>query len=98
GIETGSPCKGTTPAAADQLGQATAFKKENVEMGKAYQGSKLGNEVALNVGKGAPGAGRTIMPCGSQGVHGPVSRGEAGMQGGADRGPRAILGERGSKP
>ena len=28
--------------------------------------SKLGNELATNVGKGGPGAGRTIYQCGTQ--------------------------------
>lgn len=27
----------------------------------------LGNQIALNVGKGGPGAGRTVLPSGSQG-------------------------------
>ena len=97
-IKTGQPYKGSSPAAADYIGQATAFKKEAVEMGPAYTGSKLGNEVALNVGKGGAGAGRTTHHCGSQGQHGSPNRGEGAMQGGADRGSRAILGERGSKP
>ena len=30
----------------------------------------LGNTVAKNVGAGGPGAGRNVMHCGSQGVHG----------------------------
>jgi hypothetical protein len=33
-------------------------------------GIPLGNEVAKNVGRGGPGAGRSLMHCGSQGVHG----------------------------
>lgn len=36
---------------------------------------KLGNEVALNVGKGGPGTGRTVMKTGSQGSHGAPSYG-----------------------
>jgi len=76
-VRTGQPYRGSSPAAADYLGQSTAFKKEQVEVGPAYTGSKLGNEVALNVGAGAPGAGRTTMPCGSQGVHGPVNHGKS---------------------
>jgi hypothetical protein len=75
-VRTGQPYKGTSPAAADYLGQATAFKKENVGTGPAYTGSKLGNELALNVGAGGPGKGRTTMPCGSQGTHGPVDPGQ----------------------
>src|SRR5262249_52455918 len=92
GIKTGQPNKGTSPAAADQLGQSVSFKREQVEMGRAYPGTKLGNEVALNVGAGGPGKGREVFKSGSQSLHGPVNRGEAGIQGGADRGDRAILG------
>ena len=36
--------------------------------------TKLGNEVALNVGGGGPGAGRTLYgQSGVQGQHGPVA-------------------------
>jgi len=97
-VRTGQPYKATSPAAADQLGQSTAFKKENVEVGRAYTGLPLGNQVALNVGRGGPGTGRTVHHCGSQGQHGSPNRGEGGFVGTADRGSRAILGERGSKP
>src|SRR5262249_34348158 len=97
-IKTGSPYKATSAAAADQLGQATSFKKEQVDRGRAYTGAPLGNEVALNVGAGGPGAGRTTMRSGSQNFYGSPNRGEAGMQPStADRGARAILGEKGSK-
>ena len=38
----------------------------------------LGNTVAKNVGKGGPGAGRTLYgQCGSQGQHGPSAPGSA---------------------
>jgi hypothetical protein len=78
GIRTGSPSRGSSPAAADQIGASTAFKKENVEVGPAYHsGVKLGNEKALDIGKGGPGAGRTVMRSGSQGQHGPVNQGES---------------------
>jgi hypothetical protein len=33
----------------------------------------MGNEVAKNVGRGHPGAGRTVHATGSQGQHGPVA-------------------------
>jgi len=72
-VRTGQPYRGSSPAAADYLGQSTAFKKENVEARPAYTGSKLGNEIALNVGTGGPGTGRTTHHCGSQGTHGPVA-------------------------
>ena len=72
GQRLGSPSKGSSPAAVDQLGQATAFKKENVDVGRGYDGAKYGNELALN-SKSAPGQGRTIHGCGSQGTYGPVT-------------------------
>src|SRR6476661_5266790 len=70
GVRTGSASKGSSPASADQLGQATAFKKENVEVGRGYDGAKYGNELALN-SKSAPGQGRTVHRCGSQSQWGP---------------------------
>jgi hypothetical protein len=76
-VRTGQPNKGTSPAAADYLGQATAFKKESVGAIPAYNSSKLGNEVALNVGKGGVGTGRTVHHCGSQGTHGNVNPGHS---------------------
>ena len=76
-IRTGAGSKGSSPAAADQLGQSTAFRKDEVDAGPAYNPTKFGNEVALNVGKGGPGTGRNVMPCGSQGVHGPVNPGNS---------------------
>jgi len=97
-VRTGQPYKASSPAAADQLGQAVSFKREQVEVGRAYTGSPLGNELAASV-KCGPGGGRTVMKSGSQNQWGPPNRGEAGMQPStADRGPRAILGPPGSKP
>lgn len=70
GVRTGSGSKGSSPGAADQLGQSTAFRKEQVDAGSAYNsGVKLGNEKALDVGKGGVGTGRTTHKCGSQGTH-----------------------------
>jgi hypothetical protein len=50
----------------------------------------LGNDKALDVGRGGPGADRTIYRSGSQGQHGPVRQGE-----GASAGRRDILSEYG---
>jgi hypothetical protein len=94
-VRTGSPNKATSPAAAAQIGASTSFKKEQVDAGRALP-SVLGNEKALDVGKGGPGAGRTVMKSGSQNQWGPPNQGEGRMQGTADRGPRAILGPKGS--
>ena len=67
-IRTGTGSKGSSPGSADQIGQSTAFKKEQVDAGRGYNsGGKYGNEIALN-SKSAPGQGRTIHPCGSQGT------------------------------
>jgi hypothetical protein len=73
GLRTGSGSKGSSPAAASQLGQSTAFRKEQVDSERGYSGGgKYGNELATNVGKGGPGAGRTVMRSGSQGTYGAV--------------------------
>jgi hypothetical protein len=68
-IRTGSGSKGSSPGAAGQIGASTAFNKEKIDAGRGYDGAKLGNEMALN-SKSAPGQGRTIHSCGSQGTHG----------------------------
>ena len=75
-VRTGAPRKGSSPGAADQLGQSTAFKKEEVDAGRGYNASQLGNALALN-SKSAPGQGRTIHGCGSQGTFGPVNPGNS---------------------
>jgi hypothetical protein len=71
-VRTGSPSKGSSPAAASQIGAATAFPKEKIDAIRGYNVAKYGNEVALN-SKSAPGQGRTIHKCGSQGLQGPVA-------------------------
>jgi hypothetical protein len=38
--------------------------------GRGFNPVPYGNEVALNVGKGGPGTGRTIYHCGTQDLHG----------------------------
>ena len=74
-VKTGSPSKATSPCAASQLGASTAYKKETVEVGPAYHsGVKLGNEKALDVGKGGVGTGRTVMRSGSQNQWGAPDR------------------------
>jgi hypothetical protein len=76
-VHTGSPRKGSSPGAADQIGQTVAFKKEQVDAGRGYNASQLGNAKALDVGKGGPGTGRTTMPCGSQNQWGSPNPGES---------------------
>jgi hypothetical protein len=43
----------------------------------AQAATKMGNEIAKNVGRGGPGVGRTVYACGSQGCQGPVNPGGA---------------------
>jgi hypothetical protein len=93
GIKSGPPRTNVvSPASADQIGQTVAFKKDPLPIRTAPQ-VPMGNAVALNVGKGSPGAGRTTHHCGSQGRHGSPVAGEARQGGSADRGPRSILNE-----
>jgi hypothetical protein len=84
GVKTGAPSKGSSPAAAGQIGASTAFKRDQVDAQRGYDGAKLGNELATNVGKGGPGTGRTVMPCGSQGTHGAPAPGKSDAPRGFD--------------
>jgi len=80
---TGSGAKAKVVAGIAQLGQAqgnhvteqdsTSYHGVSRDGGQGYNKVKFGNELALNVGKGGPGAGRTVMPCGGQGTYGAVS-------------------------
>jgi hypothetical protein len=54
----------------------TDYTGERLHNDRNFQPVKFGNEVALNVGKGGPGAGREVMPSGGQGCHGAVNPGQ----------------------
>ena len=72
-------------AASDQLGRMLGnhsteggrgqSAKQSLHQGIGLQPVKYGNEVALNVGGGGPGTGRTVMPRGQQGHHGSANPG-----------------------
>jgi hypothetical protein len=79
GVRNGAPARGVSPKGVSQIGQgmgdhATGSGKilrggaERLVQGVGPAGGSvpLGNEVARNVGKGGPGAGRTIHKTGSQ--------------------------------
>jgi hypothetical protein len=79
GVRTGQPARGISPRGVSQIGasignhstdQGTnlSYKGEKWFDGKTPAGGavKLGNELATRVGKGGPGADRTVMRCGSQ--------------------------------
>jgi hypothetical protein len=54
-----------------QLGASLSFKGPTLYQGAGYP-TKFGNELATNVGKGGPGAGRQVHRAGAQGLHGPA--------------------------
>jgi len=78
GTRRGAPATGVRPAGVSQFG--STIGNHATGSGKALRGGAekyntatpaggrvpLGNEVARNVGKGGPGAGRTIHKTGSQ--------------------------------
>ncbi len=60
GVATGAPTQRLTPKAAPSVGAARITSST----------PPLGNELATQVGKGGPGADRTVHATGSQGQHG----------------------------
>ena len=86
-VRTGSGSRGTHPGGVAQLGQhvgdkathgnskGTGYRGEPLHQDRSFQPVKFGNEVALNVGKGGCGTGRTIYKTGSQGTQGSVNPG-----------------------
>jgi hypothetical protein len=83
------------PGAVDMLGQQLGFKRPDLIQRQAPAATRLGNDMATNVGRGGPGVGRVTHHCGSQGSYGTPAQGEGGIQGAADRGARAILNAKG---
>ena len=91
-VKTGTGSRGTRPAGVAMLGTMqgdhstahggapTGYKGERLHNDRNFSPVKFGNEVALNVGKGGPGAGRTLHgQSGSQGCHGQPAQGSAGL-------------------
>jgi hypothetical protein len=77
-VRTGTGAKGIDPGYASQIGQKLNQKSDRTpERAPMPYSGKLGNAVALEVGKGGPGAGRTVSRSGSQGTHGPVDAGSS---------------------
>jgi hypothetical protein len=84
-IRTGSGSRGTHPGGVAQLGQhvgdkathgdskGSGYRGEPLHNDRSFQPVKFGNEVALNVGKGGCGTGRTIYSTGTQSQHGDVA-------------------------
>jgi hypothetical protein len=84
-VRTGRGSKGISEGWVGQKGQLvgnhitddknTGYTGEKKFTGQNFQPVKFGNEVALNVGKGGCGTGRTIYKTGSQDQHGTPSPG-----------------------
>jgi len=92
-VKTGAGNYATRPAGVSQIGYQVGDHTTNRPGSSGYKGEKFhtpernppmsvpfGNEVALNVGKGGPGTGRTLHgQSGSQGCHGQPAQGSAGL-------------------
>src|SRR6516225_3076907 len=86
-VRTGSGSRSTNPGGVGQLGQkqgdhvtrggSSGYRGDPLHSGRSFQPVKFGNEVALNVGPGGCGTGRTIYKTGSQGVQGATNPGNA---------------------
>jgi hypothetical protein len=91
-VRNGSGSRGTRPAGVAQIGTSwgdhvtsfggsqSSYQGEKLHNDRNFQPTKFGNEVALNVGKGGPGTGRTLYgQSGVQGCHGQPAQGAAGL-------------------
>jgi hypothetical protein len=77
-VITGKSAYGVSPGWSSQLGSAIgnkvteevggklSYRGEGMREGKTPISVPLGNQLATNVGKGGPGAGRVVHSCGSQ--------------------------------
>jgi hypothetical protein len=85
-VRTGSGSRSARPAGVAQIGQSqgdhitnksdTGYRGERLHNDRSFQPVPFGNTVALNVGKGGPGTGRTLYgQSGSQGCHGQPAAG-----------------------
>jgi hypothetical protein len=91
GVRTGPPRTDVVSVGAvSELGARTAIPRQDLIKGTAPQ-VRSGNDVAESTVCG-PGGSRTVYKTGYQALSGPVSKGEGGIRGAADRGSRAILG------
>jgi hypothetical protein len=71
-VKMGKPAQSVRPSEAAMIGTqriTTTGPMQTQGEGRPIS-VPLGNAKALDVGKGGPGAGRTVHGCGSQGRHG----------------------------
>jgi hypothetical protein len=84
-VRTGTGSRSANPGGVGQLGNAQGthvtrgeesnYHGDPLHSGRSFQPVPFGNEVALNVGKGGPGTGRTVYASGSQGTQGATNAG-----------------------
>jgi hypothetical protein len=86
-VRTGAGSKSASVGGVGQIGASqgshttrgrsdTGYRGEPLYGGRSFGPVKFGNEVALNVGQGGCGTGRTLYgQSGSQGVHGSTNPG-----------------------
>jgi hypothetical protein len=83
-VRTGTGSHSTNPGYVSQLGNKvgshtrqgdSGYRGEKMHNDRSFQPVKFGNEVALNVGGGGAGKGRTIYASGSQGCQGQPAQG-----------------------
>jgi hypothetical protein len=85
-VRTGAGSRSARPAGVAQIGTSigdhitnksdTGYRGERLHNDRSFQPVPFGNEVALNVKGGGPGAGRTLYgQAGSQGTHGSTNPG-----------------------
>jgi hypothetical protein len=96
--KTGAANRAVSPLAVSRLGEHVGnhsmdkgnlpYHREPLFAGRAHTGAALGNDLATNVGKGSPGAGRTVYRIGCQATHGAPAQGTMPK-------PRDILSEYG---
>jgi hypothetical protein len=84
GMRAGAPARGVNAGNAGQIGSAIGTHSDKGDLRpkpepmltKSPHSVKLGNEVALNVGKGGPGAGRNLHgQSGTNRQYGPANPG-----------------------
>jgi hypothetical protein len=84
-VKTGTGSRSANPGGVGQLGnmqgshvtrgEESNYRGDPLHSGRSFQPVPFGNEVALNVGPGGCGTGRTIYKTGSQGTQGATNPG-----------------------
>ena len=84
-VRTGTGSRGVREGGAESIGKSygshitnksdTGYRGPKFHSERSFQPVKFGNEVALNVGPGGCGTGRTIYGCGTQGTQGAPAQG-----------------------